>query len=262
MPQSLYLISACLCVSSCRGEPILVRCGDGKERKLLFDLLYITADHQEAQTHFGIKGSARCNFPCVLCEMPRNDMGNADLGTHRLARERRTSDHRELQGSMVIEMNRLANRRERRGLEVNPAVVAISAERKLGAAKSRKMGFLAWEGLHGVEEDGDTALFSMCAVDQLHTVEEGIVKHLRTCMVEYLKTKFPSSWQNKAKELDRRLQHCADVLRWPGWNMKRNRWFFFNDEPFSATELLAIRMVSRHLVNSLPQLSLQHQPFS
>lgn len=228
----------------CRGEPISIRCGDGQSRRIIFDLLYISADHQEAQVHFGIKASARCNYPCILCELPRANMGDANLENHRMALPRSTSDHRQLQQEMIADIARQRLRREAREVEVNTAILATAAERKFGASRSRKMGVLAWEGFLGVEEDGDHSLFGLCAVDQLHTVEEGIVKHLRTCMVEYLQRHFPNSWQNKARELDRRIQVCADSLRWKGWTMRRGRSFFFNDEPFSATELKAIRIVS------------------
>lgn len=211
---------------------------------MLFDLLYVTADHQEAQTHFGVKGSAGCAFPCVMCEMPRKEMGAADLDVHRASTQRSTLAHRDLQHAMTVEMKEVIAMRESRDLDVNPNVVAASVERRLGRPKSRKMGFLAWEGMWGVEEDGDNALFNLCGVDQLHTVEEGLVKHLRGCMLQYLQAKFQSTWQNKAQELDRRIQACANNLRWPGWTMRRGRWFFFNEEPYSAKELLAIRMVS------------------
>lgn len=210
---------------------------------MLFDLLYISTDHQEAQTHFGIKGSAGCAYPCVLCEMPRVAMGSGDLEEHRDATQRSTQGHRDVQHNMTMEMSKLIAKKQRLGQEVNANAVAASVERKLGAAKSMRMGYLAWEGMWGVEEDGDDALFQLCGVDALHTVEEGLVKHMRACMLQYLQTKFQASWQTKAQELDRRIQACANQLRWPGWTMRRNRWFFFNDEPYTATELMAIRMV-------------------
>jgi hypothetical protein len=217
-------------------------CGDGVRRNIIFDLLYLTADHQEAQTHFGIKGSAGCNFPCVLCEMPRIQMGSGDLTQHREAKQRSTSEHRELQLEMTDEIQGRVREKERRGREVNRHVVAATVEHNLGKARSRRMGFLAWEGFLGVEEDGDAALFQLSAVDQLHTIEEGLVKHLRTCMLRYLQAKYQTSWNIKAQELDWRIQWCAKQLRWPGWKVRRAGWFFHNEEPYSATELAAIRV--------------------
>lgn len=170
-------------------------------------------------------------------------MGSGDLDKHREAKQRSTSEHRELQLAMTEEITRRVQERERRGRAVNRHVVAASVEQNLGQAGSRKMGYLAWEGFKGVDEDGDAALFQLCAVDQLHTVEEGLVKHLRTCMLRYLQTKHETTWNIKAQELDRRIQWMAKHLRWPSWKMRRARWFFHNEEPYSATELAAIRVV-------------------
>jgi hypothetical protein len=68
------------------------------------DLLYICADHQEAQTQMGLFESAQASFPCCLCLCPQKEMGNKSLAFHRSFPARTTEDYLSTMGEMLGQM--------------------------------------------------------------------------------------------------------------------------------------------------------------
>jgi hypothetical protein len=229
-----------------------VLCHDGVTRDIVFDLLFITADHQEAQTHMGVAGSAQAAFPCVTCECPLSVYGRLqDVGTHRSYPARGRDAHWELQREMTATLESEVERKRERGVEITDSLrakLAIGVEKRLGRPLSRRMGTLAaWEGFWCVQQGGDEELFKLVSADCLHTVEEGLTLHLRSAHQKFLQDTYPERWLALAEELDACLLEVGKQQRWPGWRLPAgHKRFFAGDERFTATELASIRMVSMY----------------
>lgn len=241
------MVADILVLYSCR--PVSVLCHDGVTRDIAFDLLFITADHQEAQTHMGVSPSALAAFPCVTCECPKTAFGVLDnVQAHRSYPVRGRDAHWELQNEMTATLESAVEGKRARGEEITDALrarLAIGVEKRLGKARSRRMGTLvAWEGFWSVQEGGDDELFGLVSADCLHTVEEGLTLHLREAHQKFLQEEYPERWQAMAEELDGMLLEVGKQ-RWPGWRLPAgHKRFFAGDERFTATELSSIRMVS------------------
>jgi hypothetical protein len=229
-----------------------VLCHDGVTREIVFDLLFITADHQEAQTHMGVSPSARAAFPCVTCECPLNAYGELNnVETHRSFPARGRDAHWELQRQMTAALETLVERRRERGEEITDSLraqLAIGVEKRLGKPLSRRMGTLvAWEGFWCVQQGGDEELFKLVSSHCLHTVEEGLTLHLRAAHQKFLEVTYPTRWKALAEELDACLLEVGKHQRWPGWRLPAgDKRFFSGDERFTANELASIRMVSMY----------------
>lgn len=223
-------------------------CGDGRTREVVFDLLFITADHQEAQTHMGVAPSAQAAFPCVTCECPLTAFGELDtVQAHRTYPTRGRDAHWELQREMTAALESIVDGKRARGTEITDglrASVAIGVEKRLGRPVSRRMGALvAWEGFWSVQEGGDEELFKLISTDCLHTVEEGLTLHLREAHQRFLQEEYPDRWQALAEELDASLLELGKQQRWPGWRLPAgHKRFFAREERSTATELASIRM--------------------
>jgi hypothetical protein len=241
----------------CRPQSVL--CHDGVTREIVFDMLFITADHQEAQTHMGVAGSARASFPCVTCECPLSAYGELDnVGIHRSFPTRGRDAHWELQREMTATLEGLVDTRRARGVAITDSLrasLAIGVEKRLGKPLSRRMGTLAaWEEFWCVQQGGDEELFTLVSADCLHTVEEGLTVHLREAHQKFLQETYPDRWQVLAEELDACLMEVGKQQRWPGWRLPAgHKRFFAAEERFTATELASIRMVSTSYASGMTQ---------
>jgi hypothetical protein len=213
-----------------RSGPINVRCADGVERKVVVDLLYMCADHQEAQLHMGLFHSARSNRPCCICMCPKEQLGDVSLDSHRSHEGRSLAEYKAVMEDMASQM--LEGRR--------PDLV----QQDVGRDLSLRSVFSAFLGFNGVEHDGDGYLFSLCTPDILHSVLEGLVVHFKASILRYLQDHFPNMWQVKAGQLDALIAHVHTHCRWPGWRLRKDKGFFTTTSTFTATENAAVLSVS------------------
>jgi Plavaka transposase len=200
-----------------------VTCGDGKRRKFVPDLLFLSADHQEAMLHSGLKASASTLYPCCICLCPKADMGEPSV-----ARQR---NHPKRTNAAYVAMMQSALAAMQNGQQGHVV------QRAFGDGTSQRIAMNGWLGFRSVDEE-DQGLHSLMAPDVLHGLLEGLLTHFRTCMKEWAANESEEVTEREVMSvLDKRLQRVSQVCV-PGWRIptRDHRLWFTSSETFQAVE--------------------------
>jgi Plavaka transposase len=218
-------------------QPIKMKCGDGRIRKFVPDLLYISADHQEAQMHMGLKISASSKAPCCICLCPKAEMGDPTLDHHRLHEQRSRDAYLAMMEDMLVAMRT-------RQLHL--------VQRDIGDATSMRLVVNGWLGFRGVDEEDD-ALFTLTPPDILHGLLEGLLLHFRQALKNCAREWLPALGEDGTMaRLDTRMATLRKLLRAPGWRLPSDgRLWFSHKESFRAVEHEAVLQILPHLLRGV-----------